>query len=92
MWDKDWLIQFPKVSFAPNDKLFSMGEPIRYNYYLIDGICAKVLPSADGKDAILAYCEKGRMVGVHIKRQKQDLLLISLQKQIVTATKFPVNI
>lgn len=70
MWDKDWLIQFPKVSFAPNDKLFSMGEPIRYNYYLIDGICAKVLPSADGKDAILAYCEKGRMVGVHIKRQK----------------------
>lgn len=57
MWDKDWLIQFPKVSFAPNDKLFSMGEPIRYNYYLIDGICAKYCLVLTEKMPF-CYCEK----------------------------------
>lgn len=89
MWDKTWLQQFPQVNFAPKDKLFTMGETIRYNYYLLDGICAKTNPTIDGEDIILQYYQPGKMLGMHLRQFGEETTLEFVAKTNCTCYKIP---
>lgn len=75
MWEKQWLAQFPEVSFAANDNILTTGDPLQYNYYLIDGICAKMQLTPDGEELILYYYKPGKMLGVHLNRYGQEIAM-----------------
>lgn len=89
MWDNTWLQQFPQVTFAPKDKIFTIGEAIQYNYYLIDGICAKVNPTIDGEDIILQYYQSGKMLGIHLRQFGEKTALEFVAKTTCTCYKIP---
>ncbi|MDO4280002.1 MAG: Crp/Fnr family transcriptional regulator [Peptococcaceae bacterium] len=71
MWDQKWLAQFPQVAFPAKAHIISVGEPVRYNYYLMSGVCAKILPLYNGEDYIAHYYYAGKMLGVHLHRYGQ---------------------
>lgn len=89
MWDKNWLQQFPKVTFAAKEKIFTMGETIQYNYYLIDGICARINPTIDGEDIILQYHQPGKMLGLHLRQFGYETTLDFVAKTDCTCYKIP---
>lgn len=89
MWDNTWLQQFPQVTFAPKEKIFTMGEAIQYNYYLIDGICAKVNPTIDGEDIILQYYQSGKMLGMHLRQFGSETALDFVAKTNCICYKIP---
>ncbi len=68
MWQVEWLEQFPKVTFQPNEKIIQIDESVKFNYYLIDGICARVFPTAEGKNIVLHYSQSGKMLGIHLQQ------------------------
>lgn len=89
MWDQTWLQQFPQVTFAPKDKIFTLGETILYNYYLSDGICAKINPTSDGEDIVLQYYQPGKMLGVHLRQFGIETSLEFVAKTHCTCYKIP---
>ena len=89
MWDQNWLKQFPQVTFQPNEKIFQIGQPPKFNYYLIDGICAKMLSSDEGEELVLQYFQPGKMLGIHLHRYGDENPLEFLAKTPCHCYKIP---
>ena len=89
MWDPNWLSQFPQAIFQPNEKIFHIGEQIQFNYYLLEGICAKMLSSDEGEELVLQYYQPGKMLGIHLHRYGDQNPLDFLAKTRCTCCKIP---
>lgn len=68
MWDEQWLKQFPVTTYEAGKKIIAMGEPVQYNYYLIEGTCARIEMNSLGDDIIQNYYHSGKMLGINLLR------------------------
>lgn len=89
MWNQQWLQQFPKVTFTAEKKIFEMGQPVLFYYYLIDGICARITPTIEGEDIVLQYYQKGKMLGLHLRQFGEESILDFTAKTICHCYKIP---
>ena len=89
MWPHDWLEHYPKINFALGDAIISSGETNTYCYYLISGIAARTLATADGDDIILKYFQSGKMLGYHLRQFGATAELDFIVKTPCTCYKIP---
>ena len=89
MWDPVWLEKFPKIYFERDERIIKMDESIIYNYYLIKGVCAKMVYSPDGESFILHYYNPGKMLGLHLRRNGKKNTLDFVAKTSCVCYKIP---
>lgn len=68
MWETKWLSQFPLIEFKNGENIISTGEEVKFNYYIVKGICARMQLTENGEEIIYAYCHSGKMIGANLNR------------------------
>ncbi len=71
MWEKKWVEQYPKICFRAGEHIFKIGERLQYNYYLLNGICARVFLAPNGEEIVLNYFHSGKMIGIYSEREQE---------------------
>ena len=71
MWEKKWVEQYPKICFRAGEHIFKIGEQLQYNYYLLNGICARVFLAPNGEEIVLNYFHSGKMIGIYSEREQE---------------------
>lgn len=92
MWEEKWLSQFPLVEFKNGENIISTDEDVKFNYYIIKGICARTQITKDGEEIIYAYYHSGKMIGVNLSRYGYKSILDFKAKTDCLCYKIPYQL